>query len=351
MELDKRNQDGLVLCLGANVRPRTESEDKYKWSLFAPPPAIADLNIATSMVRPDFDPRPAIFYQGGIGSCASCTSKSGVELVYNAANPGRVAKTINPGPLYAQSRIKQGWFPQDSGSYLADNLDQLLLGSPLLTAETGYVDSATYAYDNYKWDEGADYEFSHLPFYPSGGTFLEHIWNAINQNKAVALASAWPDAWFNPKGGKLPAGIRQFTSAGHAFLAWAVVPGFVLCANSWSTGWSADAAQFGFQMRPGDFAVPFEYFQMQNGPFWEGRVLTAEKVVPQPEPPKPEPPKPEPPKPEPPKPEPPTPDKASFTGVLDKVKMGGSILISRDIGTDTATIKKMQGKRVRVSEL
>lgn len=325
------------------VRPRDEAEDKHARKYSAPPPSAANLNVPVSLATASRDPRPPNFYQGGIGSCAACAAAKGTEAAYNIHEGIRGmmrARPINPGPLYKAAREKHGWFPTDSGSYIADNLDLLLKGSPLLTANFPYVDSATDQYTGHVWDTESDYELSHQPFYPSAGGFLEHIWNAINLKQPVVLGSSWPDAWFNPIGGRIPAGIRSFPPSGHAYYVFAVVPGFVLCRNSWSPRWSSDAGGFGSFMEPGDFAIPFEYFT-KDGPMWEGRVIAPEtKFEPDP-PPNPDPPPPPPP----PDPEPLPPKPRSFNGTLRKVKKGEA-LITPD--GDSGTLLNFVNKRVKV---
>jgi hypothetical protein len=66
------------------------------------------------------------------------------------------------------------------------------------------------------------------------------------------------------------------------------VPGWFLCETTWSTGFSPDAAAFGYDLRPGGFALPWSY--AQTGHIWEARALSYEPVQPAPEPePEPEP--------------------------------------------------------------
>lgn len=274
-------RNGVVISFGALVRPKDPNEDRFKRAKVAPPPSQANLNEEVSLVTPAAEPRPAIFDQGGEGSCSSCSAKGADETLRNFARikSGQKpdAKSINPGALYAWARQRDGFFPADSGSYMATNLDLLLDGAPLLSAKSQYRAVPSDRYLEAVNDPSADYEKSHQPFYPNDGHVLEQIWLALKSGSPVQQASYWANAWTAPKGGKIPAGVTSFTSNGHATYIWGMVPGFVLCANSWSQFWSPDGGNFGHQMRPGDFAVPFEYYLRPNV-FWEFRVLSSEPV-------------------------------------------------------------------------
>lgn len=273
--------NGVVISFGALVRPQDDSEKKYRRAKVAPAPSQANLNVEVSLVTPAGDPRPAIFDQGGQGSCSSCSGASADQALRNFARikSGQKtdAKPINPGTLYAWARQRDGFFPSDSGSYMATNLDLLLNGAPLLSSKSPYRANPSDPYKEAVNDPSADYEKSHQPFYPNDGNTLEQIWLALNAGSPVQQACYWANAWSAPKGGKIPSGVTSFTSNGHATYIWGMVPGFVLCANSWSEFWSPDGAQFGSQMRAGDFAIPFEYY-LRSNVFWEFRVLSSEPV-------------------------------------------------------------------------
>lgn len=288
-------ENGVVMSLGALMRPRQIAEDKYGRILAAArPPSAANLNQPVMLCGPGFDARAPIFDQKSEGSCASCSSAKATETAHNMARhqTGQApnAQAINPGPLYAKARIREAFFPADTGSYVADNCDQLLTGSYLLS-DGPYVPDPSKDYSEAIFHAELDYLNSHQPFFPSEGDTLEHIWLALNEGKPVVQASYWAQAWYSPTGGKLPAGVTQFLNAGHAVYIWGYVPGFVLCANSWGT-WSSDSPSFGSQMRVGDFAIPVEYYTRPNSPFWEFRVINPEPVQVEPVPPTPPGPKP-----------------------------------------------------------
>lgn len=278
-------QNGIIMKLGTLVRPRDEREDKYALPRTAPPPSAANLNEPVSLVTASLDPRPPIFDQGDMGSCAACSSVLATYTAYNVSAGKRQALMFNPAPVYYEARKKHGWENEDTGSYVADNLDLLLSDGPLLTPQKPYSDDPLKVWDKSAWDDGMIYDYAkaHQPFYQDN--MLEYIWLSLKAGLPVVLSSYWPNAWFFPRGGKLPAGIPFNPSEGaHAIYVWGYVPGFVLCDNQWSAGWSKDAASFGHQMRAGSFAIPTSYFK-KGGPVFEARAVNPEKIaVPEPTP-------------------------------------------------------------------
>jgi hypothetical protein len=291
MELTKVERNGIIMKLGTLPRPHDPAETKYALARTAPPPQAANLNEPVSLVSPSFDPRPPIFNQGDMGSCAACSSVLATYTAFNVAAGKRDALMFNPAPVYYEARRKHGWEGEDTGSYVADNLDLLLIDGPLLTPAKPYSDDPLKAWNESAWDDGGVYDYAkaHQPFYQDG--MLEYIWLSLKAGFPVVLSSYWPSAWFNPRGGKLPENIPFNPSEGaHAFYIFGYVPGFVLADNTWSSRFASDAATFGHQMRAGGFAIPASYFR-KGGPVFEARAVNPEKVViPEPLPePKPEP--------------------------------------------------------------
>ncbi len=288
IKLPAKEENGVVMVLGTLPRTPDPAEDKYRRAKVSPPPSAANLNEPVLLPDQSFDPRPPIFNQGNMGSCAACSTCMAVFAMRNLARHkmGQTpdAKLFNPAPVYYEARRKHGWQMEDSGSFVADNMDLLLQDGPLLTGAKPYIDDPLKAWDQTAWDDGAayDYEKSHQPFYEN---MVEFMWLAFKEGLPVVLSSYWPDAWFRPVGGKIPAGIPFNPRQGaHAFYAWGYVPGFILCDNTWSAAWSRDAATFGYQMRPGSFALPVSYF-VKGGPVFEARVVSPEPILaPQPEP-------------------------------------------------------------------
>lgn len=273
------------MFLGAiGPRPTDPREAPYALTKTLPPRAV-DLSQPRLLSRwQGRDVRLPIGNQGGMGSCAAFSSAYAVMMAGSIS--GRTIERIAPGPLYEQARRKQGWFPGDTGSYIADNLDLLLDGGPAEIQP--YVADGSFDYDEAAWlgKAARDYEGSHRPFYPAEGQFAENVWSALDAGMPIVFGSYWPSAWFNPVGGVVdanPAWNPRETGA-HAYYVWGIGSGLFFCGNSWSVGWSPDAGRAGHDCRPGDFAIPFA--AASNGIIFEARAVAYEKV---PEPPKPDP--------------------------------------------------------------
>jgi hypothetical protein len=282
---------GLVLATGALMRPPDPREHKYLLTRTLAPRAV-DLSRPRLLSRwqgrdvrvPDLNR----YYQGRLGSCAAAATAMGAEMAARIAGRGAVPG-CHFGWMYEWARRMRGWFGQDTGSYVADNCDLAIAGCPPLTAAP-YVEDPAYDYpDVLDSQRTEDYVLAHQPFYPSQGGFIENVWAALDAGKPVVFASYWPAPWFSPTGGRIPEGVPfRPGDGGHAYVVWGIVPGWFLCETTWSTGFSPDAAAFGYDLRPGGFALPWSY--AQTGHIWEARALSYEPVQPAPEPePEPEP--------------------------------------------------------------
>jgi hypothetical protein len=282
------SEGGLPMFLGAQPRPHDPAEAKYHFARLMRPRGTVDLT--KPRLLSDFDGkdhRIPITNQGQLGACTAFT---GLEVnAMLAGLDGTDNVLIHPGWLYEACRKKEGTWPQDAGAFEADALDILLAeGAPPLSA-TQYVDQAGYDYASIDVDisKSLNYVATHLPFHPADGNILENIWTALDLGQPVAIATAWLEPFFNPSGGKLPDGANPANVAGgHEISCWGIVPNFVLCSNHWTTSWSADAPTFGYTMRPGDFAIPWSYFQAPAAQniIWECRAVTATKLQPKPDP-------------------------------------------------------------------
>lgn len=273
------------MYLGGLVRPPDPRELKYALTRTLPPRAV---NLSEPRLLSRWqgrDVRVPIMDQGPMGACASFSACAAVRMAGNIAGRPDVV-VLAPGPLYEWVRRFRDWYPEDTGSYLADNLDRLMGGGPAVVEP--YIADAAYDYSEAAWDqrETRDYIASHRPFYPSdeGGSmaFLDNLWSSLDAGLPVQLGSYWPAAWFNPVGGVVD-GDTAFSpnDGGHAYVAWGVSPGYIHCANSWSPAWSADAPSLGWDMRPGDFAIPWKV--IERGILFEARAVSFEPV-PEPEP-------------------------------------------------------------------
>jgi hypothetical protein len=117
-----------------------------------------------------------------------------------------------------------------------------------------------------------------------------HIWAALAAGYPIAVAMNWLNAFFNPSGGWLPSGQNSAdTAGGHEFYGAVYIPPrngqpwALGCANHWTAGWSADAPQAGYGLRPGDFIVPGPYLEDPNMA-WEFRIVVPKAAQPQPQP-------------------------------------------------------------------
>lgn len=269
--------------LGALIRPTDPREQAYSLVRTLPPRSV-DLSQPRLLSQwQGRDIRMPIGDQGQMGACAAFASAYAVMEA--GLISGRDIQRIAPGPLYEQARRKQGWFPGDTGSYIADCLDLLLTGGPAEVQP--YVANAAFDYDEAAWTDAAtrDYEGSHRPFYPAEGQFTENVWLALDAGMPVVIGTYWPNEWFNPdqNGSVNPGAFFGPDTGAHATRVWGIVPGFYLCANQWSPGWNAQAVNFGYDCRPGDFVIPWT--AVDRGLFFEARAVSFEPVpVPQPQP-------------------------------------------------------------------
>jgi hypothetical protein len=356
MEPVKKENNGVITTTGGLLKPHNPEEDKYRRVLAAPPPSAANLNEPVSLVTPSFDPRPDIFGQGRMGSCASCSTSLADMAMWNIVlkNAGRNerATAINPAPLYYWVREKHNWQKQDTGSYISDNCDELLEDAPVLSASFPYSDDYLRPYSKTILNDGIslNYQRSHQPFYSN---FLEHFWNALKQGLPTVFASPWPDVWFNQANGqpwpqgKLPANFTFSPSTpGHAYWAWGYTPGWVLCDNTWTPRWTPDAGSFGHHMRAGSFAIPASVFTIP-GFIWEARVLSPELVPQPPEPPKPDP-QPDPPKPPEPEPEP-LPSRIFLDGKFERTSVGNIVIKPANKTASKKTVDSLHKKSGRAT--
>lgn len=287
---------GIILSTGALVpAPDIVDRDRpYRLARTLPPRAV-NLNEARMLSRwkpPGWNdtidarvPDLWAYYQGGIGSCAQASTSmaAAIARVIGGLMPHEIVGT-HFGWKYEIVRKLRGYWPRDDGSYTADGFDLEMEGVPALTLHQ-YVDRADFDYPaEMDTQRTEDYVLGHRPFYPSEGRFIENVWLALDANEPVVLSSYWPDAWFSPQGGMVADGQTPANASGaHAYCCWGIAPGWFLCDNSWSPQWSADAPAFGYDLRPGSFAVPWP--AVASGLIFEGRSAAFEPIVPVPDPP------------------------------------------------------------------
>ena len=287
------SQGGIILSTGALVpAPFIVDRDRpYRLARTLAPRAV-NLNEPRLLSRwtpPGWDstidarvPDLWSYYQGGIGSCAQASTSmaAAIARVFSGPMPTEIRGT-HFGWKYEYVRRLRGYWPRDDGSYVADGFDLEMVGCPALDLHQ-YVDQPDFDYpDSMDGQRSEDYVLGHRPFYPSEGRFIENVWSALDASEPVVFASYWPDAWFSPQGGRLAEGQRP-NNAAHAYCCWGIVPGWFLCDGTWSPQWSADAPDFGSDMRPGSFAVPWS--AVDSGLMLEGRSATFEPIVPVPDP-------------------------------------------------------------------
>lgn len=275
--------------LGALIRPTDPREQAYAFRLAIPPTGV-DLSQPRLLSRyKGVDVRPAIEDQGPLGACASYSAIACSRICAVVAGRVTGAPMLTGDALYEMARKQMGTWPQDSGSYLATNLDLLIAhGAPLESAVPEHHDAA-FDYGT-AWDQGASdnvWALAHHPFYPTEGSTIENIWTALDAGLPVHVGTAWAQAWFSPVKGVVDGTVTQAQGVGgHAIYIWGITPTHVLFANQWGVGWSADAPSSGLpDMRPGDFAVPVGAFTRADTPFWEFRAVNPRPFTP----PKPQP--------------------------------------------------------------
>jgi hypothetical protein len=324
----EQHPSGFVMTLGAKRRNRGDDprEDKYHFRTLSLAAAkVADLTQPRLLSRVGAadqsqpggrDVRSPIKDQGQLGACAGFTAAEGAEACARLADPNAKPPVLSAGYVYEEARKKEGTFPADDGSFTADDCDVAIAGLPrdALEPYTGVAGT------DYEPACAADapnqrYVLSHHPFYPSDGNFLENIWLALDAGMPVALSMGWKQAFFSPSQGVLPAGRGADADVGgHAIVCWGIKPGHLLCANHWTAGWAADAPASGWDLRSGDFAIPWEY--ATGGTVWEARAMLPVVVLPEPDPnptPDPTPPNPD--------PTPPTPAESCMNQALDAARL------------------------------
>ncbi len=252
--------NGKIVKLGYRRRAFEPASVKYNFSNYERA-ATVDLTQPRVYWGSGPDPRLPILDQKQIGSCVSFGVPDGATEAERMAGAAAVELMHNYG--YWWARVKEGTFPQDAGSDPADMLELCIAGMPPQSAQPGgYVDNAAESFAQYAPQATLKYVASFHAMYPTDAPNLQTlIWQALDAGYPVNIAMIWTQAFFTPSQGKLPGGQTPAQEVGgHDFECWGIVPGFFLCSNQWGTGWAADAPQSGFpNMRPGDFAVPWEY--------------------------------------------------------------------------------------------
>lgn len=225
--------------------------------------------------------------QDGLGACASYAACHGSEVMGNKARGSNTSTRLHRLGLYEHVRKLRNWFPGDTGSYIADNLDAILNGGPLESAEP-YVFSASFEYHPGIWAgaETRDYIKSHRHFYPGEGQFTENVIACLKEGMVVDLGSYWPGGFFAPgPNGTIEPGIGfdPNRDGGHSYLAVGRIPPYFVCPNSWSPFWNPQVAQAwgNFGVKPGWMLIHESYFDApwQSNVFFEARALSAEVVV------------------------------------------------------------------------
>jgi hypothetical protein len=284
-----KTANDLNMFLGANIRPRDPKEDKYHLKAFMPT-AQADLTKLVSLSN--FNGKDCRWKIGDQQQVGSCASWSTVEAeIASLLAVGGVPIDTHPGWLYEKVRMKEGGWPNDSGSFTADNCDIAISpGVPKLSLYP-YENNAAFAYPQ-SMDADAPnqvYVASHHPFYPTDGNFLENIWMSLSQGMSVIISMYWTNAFFSPVNGILPEGQTQAQAVGgHAISSWSMIPTLrgLACQNHWTPRWNVEAANLGYDLRPGDFILPWSYLldHTTNSMVFEARAVSAVSLAPQPTP-------------------------------------------------------------------
>lgn len=292
-----QTDNGVVCTCGTLLRPTHPAEAKHFLTSVEPPPVGADLArpISLSPFTLGYDPRPdEIFYQGRIGSCAACASCTAayiamfIGLVKSGMTPEQarlVLRKLHPGWCYQKARQRHPeWGYDDTGSYVADNLDELMLGAPRLDLHP-YVEDAKFVYPASLDDDrvNQDYVLSHHLLSPREPLFMERLWDGIAQGWPYIISTGWPGSWFGTRDGWLE-DVEQVSpnEPGHAICGYSLLPPGALAAtagapfiNSWSDGWPNSPGR-GFDMRPGEGIMPMRQFT--NGRIWEVRFVKFQPV-------------------------------------------------------------------------
>ena len=236
--------------------------------------------------------------QGSIGSCAAASSEKAARMAARLAGMTlEVAEQLHWGWLYYYARAKHGWQNQDSGSYVADNLDLLAAAAPVASAAP-YVEDAVWWTPPAELESAPrkDYVLSHRPFYPSQEGFNAFV--TAWRNKMPVVASMWwPREFFEPGGPygvEMPEGIKgnQPGMGAHAVLCLGSIPDplrpydpWLVFDNQWGPSWCPNAQRFHSYMRPGMFVMRLSTTLEM---VFEARAVSFEPIVyPDPEPQKP----------------------------------------------------------------
>jgi hypothetical protein len=343
---------------GALQRPHDPASEKYQLVRTVGPMLTPDWSKVVSLARY----RSPVRNQGRYGACAAFASGGAAEMtarfVRSKINqPLTIDGLMFGGPVvfdekvqdlhysyvYRLAREKRNFFGQpvgsDTGSYTEDCLDLYRNGVPNQVTEPLTDNPQWVPSDALKQSPFYDYVLSYRPFYPNGADGIDAvsmIWNSLNMNLPVVIAMSWEQQFFQPDAyGVLPLGVPTRGSAGgHAVLAYDIIPGYVLCANSWSASWNPNAVNFGHEARPGDFAIPFEYIQGSNSKVWNFQAVTAEALPPKPTPPTP---------PEPTPPTPPTPETGKVRAQAITSEVINDLMSQYKIKKTTSLYYKIKG--------
>lgn len=260
--------------LGARQRATDPRELRYRLTA----PAAVDLNTPRSLAPW----LPPIMDQGQMGSCVANATVGAAMTLGKRAGFASVPE-LDRLWLYYKSRVTEGTFPQDAGSYPADACDIAMTGVPPECAEAGgYVaDPAKVPQPDPSY--GAyDFVLSHRPFYATDpGGYLAGLVTALDAGMPVLVAMAW-HSQFYPRDGVLPVLPPEGSAGGHCIYAWGYQPvspqgALVWCRNSWGLNWTKGEVKVTWgDAGPGDFALPVAL--LTNGTVWEMRAVSGEKA-------------------------------------------------------------------------
>lgn len=253
---------GQTVRLGYRKRPFDPASVKYAWTNFARAAAV-DLTQPRLYWGSAADPRLPILNQGQIGSCSSFGAADAATEAERMQ--GAAAVELMHDWLYERARQIENTWPADAGSDPADILDLCRQGAPPESAQAGgYVDNPSEDFSQYTPQATLRYVASFHAIFPADQPNLQTlVWQALDAGYPVTLAMGWTPAFGAPQQGILPSGQTPAQEVGgHCIRCYGICPGYYLCDNQWGTGWAADAASSGLPgMRPGSFAVPWEYGQ------------------------------------------------------------------------------------------
>lgn len=260
--------------LGLRPRPHDPRELRYRLTA----PATVDLTTPRSLAQW----LPPVMDQGQMGSCVS-NATVGAAMTLGRKAGFETVPELDRLWLYYQSRVKEGTFPQDAGSYPADACDIAMTGLPPEVAEAGgYVaDPAKVPAPDPQYGV-YDYVLSHRPFYATDpGGFLAGLVTALDAGMPVLVAMGW-HRLFWAQDGVLPDLVPESGEGGHCVYAWGYQPDsprgpLAWCRNSWGLNWTkGEVTRTWSEAQPGDFALPLGL--LTNGTVWEMRAVSGEKA-------------------------------------------------------------------------